>query len=190
MRFKMKTLVESLFDDDLTSRDLFDDPKFKEWINTPDILMEVYFYWTGDTDPILDYHKYEWKTLDYKSLADIIYNMIKPRYEEIPGGYIFYRDYEDKLRRCFRNEYDFNKDFIAAYNEVRRNATAENNKIWKMQFKGDLPKNSDVAYLFNKAKFDFEGLDGGVVLVDSSQIIVIGFPKGTNKLILKLFDII
>ena len=194
----MKNLVESLFDTDLIEKDLFTDPVFKKWINRPDVLWYIYYYWADDMEDMLkDFMRNEWSK--YKDIVDVILNIINDRCKRLNFQSWYdcsYDQYEfspqDKRYDQFNEESEFYDEIGFAMDEVKRKSTDEYDGIWKTWFSGSFPKNSEVTYFVEKLypKGVKSGLvDGGIFLTNQDTIIVMTFPKGIDKSILKLFNL-
>ena len=196
----MKTLQESLFDKDLSSRDPFDDKDFKQWINRPDVLWLIWQYWDLDDEDWLEAHMAEeWSR--YKANVDYILEEINRACKKLASKdywswFAVSCDFDIEAGRnsCDYIDNDiFFDDYDAANYEIMHKSTAENDGIYMTWFKGGLPKNSALAELFSHYDFNIfkpGRLAGAKVLSNGGDFIIfMGFPKGINQSILKLFDI-
>ena len=188
----MKTLAESIFDNKLIEKDLFDNPGFKKWINQPNTLWYLYFYWeSGLEDPFEDFMTEEWET--YKPLVDAMLEI----WSEKKGTYwwmINYDqwDYDDGIADLFADQDDFDSSLGDVLYEIQHKSTKEIDGIWMTWFKGGIPKNSTADFFFEHFDYQFTkpgALDGGIMLTNQDTFIFIGFPKGINRKLLKLFNI-
>ena len=86
----MKSLTESLFDDKLIEKDILDNPGFKKWINRPDTLWYIFYYWeTGEDQWLNDFKKQEWQI--YKPFVDEVIDIINDSMKKVIGkGYSWY----------------------------------------------------------------------------------------------------
>ena len=190
----MKTLVESLFDNKLIEKDLFDNPAFKQWINQPNTLWYIYYYWeSGEEDWLNDFMKEDWKV--YKPLVDelldIITNSMGKTYTWYMINFDQY-DYSDEVKDKFADEGEFYDMMNAANYEILKKSTDEKDGITKTWFRGSFPKNSNVTGLLQQLEVDFVKpgvVNGGILLTNEDTIMVLAFPKRTPKNILKLFNI-
>lgn len=196
----MKALYESLFDTNLSEKNLLDDSEFKAWINRPDTLWYFYFYWADDMeDPFQDFMGDEWEK--YKSRVDYILDCVGKRAKKLPYkgksmyGHMLkftYDDYEWEPEEftSFEDDEDYTACLSDAMWEIKHKSTQEEDGIWKTWFKGQLPKNSNVTELINRVWEGYElPIDGGIFLTNEDSVIVISFPHGVDKDILKLFNI-
>ena len=193
----MKSLQESLFSNDLISKDLFNDPTFKKWINRPDILWYIYYYWEDEMEDMLDdfFHD-EWKK--YKPTVDLILKLINDKCDSlgVVWGYSCSLDQYDMFPEqhdMFNNEEEFEELLGDAIHEVQHKSTQEHDGIWKTWFRGAFPKNSAVKAFIDTDYSNFikpGKTDGGIFLTNQDGLIILAFPKGIDKSILKLFDII
>ena len=197
----MKTLQESLFDKDLSTRALFDDKEFKNWINRPDILWLIWQYWDlGDDEWLTDYMAEEW--IRYKPNVDYILDEINNTCKKMASKnyWSWFAVSSDFSNEFYRNgfEYDddeelFYDDYEAADSEILHKTTSEKDGIYVTWFKGGLPKNSAIAELFSHYDLNIfkpGRLAGAKVLTNGGEwIVFMGFPKGINQSILKLFNI-
>jgi len=198
----MKTLTESLFSGDLITKDLFSDPEFKKWINRPDVLWYLFYYWAdGMEDAFEDFMGDQWST--YKPMVDTLLDLINKKVDSYHmwfayscnyDSYDFYYKYEDTE---FVDEADYQELFESAMYEIKHHETEIFDCIYKSWFKGSFPKGSAVTELLvkacgrkNKGKIVYPGrIDGGIFLTNDDTIIVFILPKGIDKSILKLFNI-
>ena len=197
--FDSKTqTMESLFDKNLIEKDILDNPGFKKWINRPDILWYIFYYWeTGEDQWLNDFKKQEWQI--YKPFVDEVIDIINDSMKKVIGkGYSWYMInfdafcYDDWIKDKFADEDEFCDMMNDANYEILKKATDEEDGITKTYFRGPFPKNSNVTALLQQLELKFlkPGLiDGGILLTNEDTIIVLAFPKGTPKNILKLFDI-
>lgn len=195
----MKTLKESLFDRDLVTKDPLDNPKFKKWINRPDILWWLYFYWEeGVEDGLSDFSPNEWKM--YKPLVDGLIEIIDDQMHKAIGpkkwSWIalgaeeYYIGGTSAL--SFESEDEYEGAFTAAMSEIYSKSTQQYDGVSKTWFKGPMPKNSSVTYFLEACGVPFAEpgkVDGGIFLTNGDFIVVMAFPKGLSKNILKVFDI-
>ena len=190
----MKTLVESLFDNKLIEKDLFDNPAFKQWINQPNTLWYIYYYWeSGEEDWLNDFMKEDWKV--YKPLVDelldIITNSMGKTYTWYMINFDQY-DYSDEVKDKFADEGEFYDMMNDANYEILKKSTDEKDGITKTWFRGPFPKNSNMTDLLQQLEVDFVKpgvVNGGILLTNEDTIMVLAFPKRTPKNILKLFNI-
>lgn len=196
----MKTLQESLFDKDLTTRDLFNDKEFKKWINRPDVLWFIWQYWDlGDDEWLTDYMAEEWAR--YKPNVDYILDEINRACKKMASKnyWSWFAVISDFYLESDRDgfEYDdgdlFLDDYVAADFEIMNKSTSEKDGVYMTWFKGGLPKNSAIAELFSHYDFNIfkPGMLAGAKVLSNGgdYIIFMGFPKGINQSILKLFNI-
>ena len=195
----MKTLVESLFDRDLIKRGPFDDPEFKEWINQPDVLWYLYYYWEGGEEGTFhDFFSKEWT--QYKPLVDSLLNIWNDATNKVFGrtGWSWWwingDQYENnlELQDIFQSERDFEDCLWDVTYEIHHRSTQEEDGIWKVQFKGGFPKNSNITAFVQQLNLPMTKpgkLEGVICLTNDDTVIILGFPRGINKKILNLFDI-
>lgn len=194
----MKTLKESLFDNDLSEKNFLDNPEFKKWINRPDILWYLYEYWAADMeDPLEDFSPNEWNM--YKDIVDYILNKINQKSGNMWSMYKISYDaaeYFDEIKEAFGGEDEFMDEFDAVVYEIKHKRTQEYDGVWKMWFKGSMPKNSNITSFVSKLPDEGSrlakpgALAGGILLsTDSDSIMIWGFPRGLDKDILNLFNI-
>ena len=193
----MKTLVESLFDNNLAQKDLLEDPEFKEWINNPETLWYIEAYWTDEIeDPLEDFMPDQWAK--YKPQVVWILDQINKKQGKMWSIYrISYDavDYFDEIKDAFGGDDEYYDAFDAATYEIKHMATEEKGGISKTWFKGSMPKNSSVtsfvSQLPDEGKLSAKpgALAGGIFLATDDVIVIWGFPRGLDKDILKLFDI-
>lgn len=190
----MKTLTESLFDDKLIEKDLFDNPAFKKWINQPDTLWYIYYYWeSGEEDWLNDFMREDWQI--YKPLVDELLDIIT---NSMGKKYTWYMinfdqfDYSDEVKDKFADEEEFYDMMNDANYEILKKSTDEKDGITKTWFRGPFPKNSNVTDLLQQLEVDFVKpgvVNGGILLTNEDTIMVLAFPKRTPKNILKLFNL-
>lgn len=190
----MKTLTESLFDDKLIEKDLFDNPAFKKWINQPDTLWYIYYYWeSGEEDWLNDFMREDWQI--YKPLVDELLDIIT---NSMGKKYTWYMinfdqfDYSDEVKDKFADEEEFYDMMNDANYEILKKSTDEKDGITKTWFRGPFPKNSNVTTLLQQLEVDFVKpgvVNGGILLTNEDTIMVLAFPKRTPKNILKLFNL-
>ena len=194
----MKTLVESLFDRNTAIKDIiFDNNGFKRWINRPDILWLIYYYWADEfDDPLDDFYHDEWVL--YKPYVDYIISRLNKSMMNVfqKGGMCWYKtnfdqyDFDFELRDLFLDRDEFESSLSEAIYEIHHKSTVEEDGVWMTWFRGGLPKGSSVKGFFDHFGNKFVGkLDGGLLLTNDDEMILLGFPKGTDKKILKLFGI-
>ena len=203
----MKTLQESLFDQDLEKRDLidmlFNDSGFKKWINQPNTLWYIYYYWeTDEEDWLEDFMTGEWEK--YKPMVDILLDIITKSMKRAYGSnkfswLIFMDDYAYGYGHSMENAFNDEEEYLAAMDnvmyEIRHKSTGDTDGIYKTWFKGGIPKNSTIYYFFEA--FDKNvflctqpgKLAGGIMLTNSDTVIFLGFPKSIDKRVLNLFNI-
>lgn len=190
----MKTLIESLFDNKLIEKDLFDNPTFKQWINQPNTLWYIYYYWeSGEEDWLNDFMREDWQV--YKPLVDELLDIIT---DFMGKKYTWYMinfdqfDYSDEVKDKFADEGEFWDMLNDANYEILKKSTDEKDGITKTWFRGPFPKNSNVTDLLQQLEVDFVKpgvVNGGILLTNEDTIMVLAFPKRTPKNILKLFNI-
>lgn len=195
----MKTLTESLFSDDIIEKDLFADSGFKKWINRPDIIWWLYMYWAdGEEQALGDFYPDEWSK--YKPLVDVVMGLLNDAMHKAYGkhGWSWFwinfdqYDFDPEISDKFKDQSDFESSLGDLMYEIKHNKTDYNDGIWKTWFKGGIPKNSVAKYFFDYFDFPFTKpgkLDGGIMLTNDDAFMILGFPKGTNKDVLKLFNI-
>ena len=193
----MKTLAESLFDNNLIEKDILEDPEFKEWINRPDVLWYLETYWgDGMEDPLEDFMPEQWGK--YKVWVDWIVEKISQKAGNIwPMYKIMYDsiDYFDELKDAFGSEDEYYDEFDAATYEIKHKATREHDGVWSTWFRGSMPKNSAVTEFLSKLPDESHkltkpgALAGGIFITNEDAIIVWSFPRGLDKNILSLFNI-
>ena len=198
----MKTLIESLFDNKLIEKDLFDNPSFKQWINQPNTLWYIFYYWeSGEDDWLRDFMNDEWEM--YRPFVNELLKIIDSASERVFGkkkyswDMINFDTYEDNdsIQDCFPN-YDAFEDSMndAIWEIVNKNIKNSEVKdgIIKVWFKGDLPKNSNVTVLLQELNLPLatpNKLSGGIFLTNEDTIMILSFPRGLDKNILALFNI-
>lgn len=198
----MKSLIESLFDTNLVEKSVFDNTEFKKWINQPNILWHIYYYWeSGEEDWLDDFAIDGWAV--YKPLVDKLLDIIDKFSKKIMGRnkYTWYMinfdsfDNDDDIRDIFTD--DGQEEFETLMNdanyEIIKKSSEEHDGIWKTKFKGPLPKHSDVTDLLKELELPFTEpgkIDGGIFLTNEDNIMILGFPKGIPGDVLKLFDIL
>lgn len=190
----MKTLVESLFDNNLIEKDIFDNPAFKQWINQPNTLWYIYYYWESEEDDWLnDFMREDWQV--YKPLVDellkIITNSMGKTYTWYMINFDQY-DYFDETKDKFTDEDEFYDMMNDANYEILKKSTDEKDGITKTWFRGPFPKNSNVTELLNHLELSMVKpgkVDSGIFLTNEDTIMILAFPKGTPKNILKLFNL-
>ena len=190
----MKTLIESLFDSNLIEKDIFDNPAFKQWINQPNTLWYIYYYWeSGEDDWLNDFMGEDWQV--YKPLVDELLEIIT---NSMGKTYTWYMinfdqfDYSDEVKDKFADEDEFYDILNDANYEILKKSTSEKDGITKSWFRGPFPKNSNVTELLNHLELPMVKpgkVDGGIFLTNEDTIMILAFPKGTPKNILKLFNI-
>lgn len=190
----MKTLIESLFDDKLVEKDLFDNPEFKRWLNQPNTLWYIYYYWeSGEEDWLRDFMKDDWSI--YKPLVDELLEIIT---NSMGKTYTWYMinfdqfDYSDEVKDKFADEDEFSEMMNDANYEILKKSTDEKDGITKTWFRGPFPKNSNVYVLLQQLEVDFikpGNINGGIFLTNEDTIMILGFPRGLDKKILNLFNI-
>ena len=190
----MKTLTESLFDDKLIEKDVLENPDFKKWINRPDTLWYIYYYWeSGEDDWLNDFMRDDWQI--YKPLVDVLVNILN---KSMGKKYTWYMinfdqfDYSDEVKDKFADEGEFLDMMNDANYEILKKSTDEKDGITKTWFRGSFPKNSNVTDLLQQLELPMVKpgkVDGGIFLTNEDTIMILAFPKGTPKNILKLFNI-
>ncbi len=190
----MKTLVESLFDNKLIEKDLFDNPAFKQWINQPNTLWYIYYYWeSGEDNWLDDFCNEDWRL--YKPLVDELLDIIT---DSMGKTYTWYMinfdqyDYSDEVKDKFTDEEEFWDMLNDANSAIIYNRFETKDGISKSGFRGPLPKNSSVTTLLRQLEVDFVKpgvVNGGILLTNEDTIMVLAFPKRTPKNILKLFNL-
>ena len=193
----MRSLNESLFDVNIIEKSLFDDETFKKWINQPNILWYIYYYWESDEDDWLDdFNNNEWKK--YKPLVDEILKILTDKMGSGNGNYTWYLinfdayDYDTDVSDKFTDYEEFEDMMNDANYEILKKSTEEKDGISKSWFKGPLPKSSNITALFHQLECPFVRpgkIDSGIFLTNDDTIIFLGFPKGLNKNILKIFNL-
>lgn len=195
----MKTLQESLFDNNLIEKDIFDNPAFKQWINQPNTLWYIYYYWeTDEEDWLNDFMRDEW-TL-YKPYVDMVLNILNKSMQKVMGKHSYTwgminfdaYDYDTNISDKFTNYDEFEDMMNAANYEILRKETDEKDGITKTWFRDPFPKNSNVTELLQHLELPMTKpgkVDGGIFLTNEDTIMILAFPKGTPKNILKLFNI-
>lgn len=193
----MKTLRESLFDDDLVEKDPWDDPAFKQWINQPNTLWYIYYYWENDEDEWLnDFMNDDWKK--YKPLIDEILKILDDKMKSGGGNYTWFSinfdayDYDTDVSDKFVDYEEFEDMMNDANYEILKKSTEEKDGISKSWFKGTLAKSSNITALFHQLECPFARpgkISGGIFLSNEDTIMFLGFPKGLNKNILKIFNL-
>lgn len=191
--------MESLFSGDLVEKDIFSDPEFKKWINRPDIIWWLYMYWAdGEDQAIGDFNPNEWSK--YKPLIDVVLDSLTDSMHKTLGkhGWSWFWinydqfDFDTDISDKFESQADFDSALNDVIYEIKHNRTDYYDGISKTWFKGGIPKNSTVKYFFDYFDYPFTKpgkLDGGIMLTNEDTFMFLGFPKGTNKDILKLFNI-
>ncbi len=195
----MKPLIESLFDDKLVEKDLFDNPEFKHWLNQPNTLWYIFYYWeSGEEDWLNDFMNDEWET--YRPFVDELLKIINSAAERVMGkkkytwdmiNFDMYED-NDSIQNCFPDYNAFEDSMNDAIYEIVHKASEVKDGISKVWFKGDLPKNSNVTILLQELNLPIASpnkLNGGIFLTNEDTIMILGFPRGLDKKILNLFNI-
>ncbi len=196
----MKTLIESLFDNDLIEKDPLDNPEFKKWINRPDILWYIYYYWeSGEDDWLKDFVPKKWEL--YKPLVDLVLDIINASMKKVMGPKDYTWEmisfdmyyYRNEIPDLFNNVEEVFLDMMNAANyEILKKSAEEKDGISKSWFRGPFPKNSNVTTLLQQLELPMVKpgkVDGGIFLTNEDTTIILAFPKGTPKNILKLFNI-
>ena len=193
----MRSLKESLFDADLVEKDPWEDDGFKRWINREDVLWYIYFYWEDDMeDPLQDFYGKEWTK--YKPIVDTLLDIITKQMKKVgcwTWGAICYdyivHDLADRYS-MFDNMDEAEDYIVNAYEEIVNKSKGDFDGIWKVWFKGPMPKNSNVTEIFDftEHKFTKPGkVDSGIFLTNQDTVIAMCFPKGLDKKILNVFNI-
>ncbi len=198
--FDSKTqTMESLFDKDLITKDPLDDPAFKKWINQPNTLWYIYYYWeSGEDDWLDDFVKEEWKV--YKPYVDIVLSILNKSMNRpiVEYQYTWYMinfdqfDYSDDVKDKFTDYVEFEDMMNDAIYEIVHKASEEKDGISKSWFRGSFPKNSNVTALLQHLELPMVKpgkVDGSIFLTNEDTIMILAFPKGTPKNILKLFNL-
>jgi len=193
--FDSKTqTMESLFDKDLITKDPLDDPAFKKWINQPNTLWYIFYYWeSAEEDWLDDFVKGEWKV--YKPYVDIVLRTITKSMGNVYTWYMInfdQFDYSDEVKDKFADEAEFYDIMNDAIYEIVRKNSEEKDGISKSWFRGPFPKNSNVTSLLNQLELPMMKpgkVDSGIFLTNEDTIMILAFPKGTPKNILKLFNL-
>ena len=78
--------------------------------------------------------------------------------------------------------------------EIIKNSPEANEKdgIYKTWFRGPFPKNSNISALLQHLELPMVKpgkVDSGIFLTNEDTIMILAFPKGTPKNILKLFNL-
>ena len=192
-------MTESLFDKDLVEKDLFDNPGFKRWINQPNTLWYIYYYWeSGEDDWLNDFMKEDW--LIYKPFVNMLLSILNKSMNQpmVKYQYTWYMInfdqfyYSDEVKDKFTDEDEFENMMNDAIREILKKSTDEKDGITKTWFRGSFPKNSNITALFQQLELPMVKsgkVDGCIFLTNEDTIIVLAFPKGTPKNILKLFNI-
>lgn len=189
MNYPMMTLQESLFDGYLIKKDILNDTGFKKWINQPNTLWYIYYYWeSGEEDWLSDFMRDDWKI--YKPMVDWLLDELKDCIWRMINFDMY--DYEDSIKDKFASEDEFWDMMGDAIDEILKKSTDKKDGIAKTWFRGGFPKNSNVTALLQQLEFKFANpgyVSGGILLTNEDTIIVMAFPKGTPQNILKLFNI-
>lgn len=190
----MKSLKESLFDKDLVTRDLFDNQDFKAWLNQPNILWYIYYYWeSGEDDWLDDFVSEDWRA--YKPLVDELLEIIT---NSMGKTYTWYMinfdqfDYSDGVKDKFADEEEFWDMMNDANYEILKKSTDEKDGITKTWFRGPFPKNSRLTALLQQLELPMVKpgkVDSGIFLTNEDTIMILAFPKGTPKNILNSFNL-
>ena len=195
----MKTLQESLFDTNLVEKSVFDNPEFKKWINQPNTLWYIFYYWeSGEEDWLNDFMRDDW--VAYKPLIDELLKIINNAAERVLGKkrYTWYMinfdtyEYSTSVQDCFPSYNAFEDTMNDAIWEIVNKRSEVKDGISKRWFKGQLPKNRNITHLLQTLNLPFTApnkLDGGIFLTNEDTIMVLGFPRGLDKKILNLFNI-
>ena len=194
---KRKKIKESLFDDDLVTKEPWEDEGFKKWINRPDVLWYLYEYWANDFDePLNDFMSKEWEL--YKPIVDVILDEINQKTKNMwPMYKISYESAEffPEIADCFANEEEFLDLIDAAMYEVKHKSVLEYDGVWKTWFKGTMPKRSNVTQFLSMLPEEGSWmtkpgvLAGGIFLTNEDSLLVWSFPRGLDKKILSIFGI-
>ena len=195
----MKTLQESLFDDKLIEKDIFDNPEFKQWLNQPNTLWYIYYYWeSGEEVWLNDFMGGEWEI--YKPLVDELLDILNESMRKVMGKNAYtwcmvnfdIYDQIEEVKDKFADEDEFYDMMNDVNYEILRKATDEKDGITKTWFRGSFPKNSNVTALLQQLdcpEVKPGKVNGGILLTNEDTIMILAFPKGTPKNILKLFNI-
>ena len=195
----MKTLQESLFDDKLIEKDIFDNPAFKQWINQPNTLWYIYYYWeSGEEDWLNDFMAGEWEI--YKPLVDELLDILNESMRKVMGKNAYtwcmvnfdIYDQIEEVKDKFADESEFYDMMNDVNYEILKKATDEKDGITKTWFRGPFPKNSNVTALLQQLdcpEVKPGKVNSGILLTNEDTIMVLAFPKGTPKNILKLFNL-
>ena len=190
----MKSLIESLFDDKLVEKDLFDNPEFKSWLNRPNTLWYIFYYWeSGEEDWLRDFMKDEWNA--YRPLVDELLKIITDSMGKVYTWYMInfdQFDYSVEAKDKFADEDEFKDMMNNAISAIIYNRFETKDGITKSGFRGPLPKNNSVTALLQQLELPMVKpgkVDGGFFLTNEDTIMVLAFPKRTPKNILKLFNL-
>ena len=195
----MKSLSESLFDKDLAIKDPLDNQDFKAWLNQPNTLWYIYYYWeTDEEDWLNDFMREEWEM--YKPLVDRVLDIINTSMKKVMGSRVYTWGminfdmyyYQNEISDLFNDEEEFGDMMNDANYEILRKETDEKDGIAKTWFRGPFPKNSNVTTLLQHLELPMVKpgkVDGGIFLTNEDTIMILAFPKGTPKNILKLFNL-
>ena len=195
----MKSLSESLFDKDLAIKDPLDNQDFKAWLNQPNTLWYIYYYWeTDEEDWLNDFMREEWEM--YKPLVDRVLDIINTSMKKVMGSRVYTWGminfdmyyYQNEISDLFNDEEEFGDMMNDANYEILRKETDEKDGIAKTWFRGPFPKNSNVTALLQHLELPMVKpgkVDGGIFLTNEDTIMILAFPKGTPKNILKLFNL-
>lgn len=195
----MKSLIESLFDKDLATKDPLDNQDFKAWLNQPNTLWYIYYYWeTDEEDWLNDFMREEWEM--YKPLVDLVLDIINASMKKVMGSRVYTWGminfdmyyYQNEISDLFNDEEEFGDMMNDANYEILRKETDEKDGIAKTWFRGPFPKNSNVTTLLQHLELPMVKsgkVNGGIFLTNEDTIMILAFPKGTPKNILKLFNL-
>jgi hypothetical protein len=190
--------TESLFDQNLVEKDILENREFKKWINRPDVLWWLYDYWADEMeDNFEDFMPNEWAK--YKDIVDWVLDKINQKSGNMWPMYRIMFDaveYFDEIKDAFGSEDEYNDQFQAASYEIEHKSMEEYDGVYKTWFKGSMPRNSAVTEFMSNLPDEGRwstkpgALAGGIFLTTSDGIMVWSLPRGIDKNILKLFNII
>ena len=186
----MKGLKESLFDTDIITRDLLDDQGLKKFLGDPFILWYVFQYWDmGEDEYISEQYKDQWE--EYKPIIDYMLSEID-KINKTKSSWFIFTEYMD-----WRNNDDdegYSGELYTTIANVQRmaNRGGEHNKgTWSYRDKGEYIPNSQIRFFIEDYANRRWNLNwsGYILLTEGDSLMVMGFPKGINKKILKVFGI-
>jgi hypothetical protein len=184
----MKSLKESLFDDDLAQKDLLGGDGFKKFLSNPEVLGLIFQYWDSGEDNDELYFTGDWET--YKPYVDIIIKEMD-KINKRNLTWLYYAPWMVEPSDTDIFEADFNTAIGGVKDLAKRKGTISDG-LYMYKRKGNIIPDGQLKNFIENYKQSNWSLDwdGYILWTDLDTIIVFGFPKGMNKNILKAFGII